>query len=136
MAIYATTDDVQARLTRDLSADELAVLPAMLEDAGVILGAIAPGGSADAKRIVSCRMVIRALGDGSSGGVPMGATQGSMTALGYSQSWTIGSGGSSGEIYVSKLERQMLGLGNSIGSYSPVQELAPKPPEEACPCRE
>ena len=47
------------------------------------------------KKIVSCRMVIRALGDGSVSGVPMGATQGSMSALGYSQSWTISGGGSS-----------------------------------------
>lgn len=135
MAIYATTDDVQARLTRDLTADELAVLPAMLEDAGAVLDAVAPNGSADAKRVVSCRMVIRALGDGNAVGVPMGSTQGSMSGLGYSQSWTISGGGSAGEIYLSKLERQMLGLGNSIGSYSPVQELAPKPSEEDCPCK-
>lgn len=130
MAIYATTDDVQARIARDLTADELAVLPAMLEDAGVILDAIAPNATPDAKLTVSCRMVIRALGDGSSTGIPMGATQGSQTALGYSQSWTIGSGGSAGEIYVSKLERQMLGLGNAIGSYSPAQELVARPLED------
>ena len=48
---------------------------------------------------------------------------GSMSALGYSQSLTIGSGGASGELYLGKTDRQILGLGNQIGSYSPVQEL-------------
>jgi hypothetical protein len=48
-----------------------------------------------------------------------------MSALGYAQSWTIGSGGGSGEIYVSKMDKKLLGVGNAIGSYSPVQELVP-----------
>ena len=78
---------------------------------------------ASAKKIVSCRMVIRALGDGSASGYPIGASQGSMSGLGYSQSWTV-SGGSAGELYISKADRQLLGLSNSVGSYSPVQELA------------
>ena len=54
----------------------------------------------------------------------MGATQGSMSALGYSQSWTIGAG-SVGELYLGKLEKKLLGACNRIGSYSPVQEHAP-----------
>ena len=58
--------------------------------------------------------------------IPTGATQGSMSALGYSQSWTVGSGGSVGELYLSKLDKQLLGRSNSIGSYSPVQELVPE----------
>lgn len=125
MAAYATVTDVQARMTRDLSADEEAVCTTILDDAAVIIDAAAPNASTDAKKVVSCRMVIRALGDGGTG-VPMGATQGSMSALGYSQSWTIGSGGSTGELYLGKLERSLLGIGNSIGSYSPVQELVPE----------
>ena len=44
--------------------------------------------------------------------------------LGYSQSWTIGSG-SAGELYLSKLEKKLLGCGNSIGSYSPTEALVP-----------
>lgn len=123
---YATIEDVQARMTRDLSADEEAVGAALLDDAAVMIDAIAIDADADAKKVVSCRMVIRALGDGSTGGVPMGATQGSMSALGYSQSWTIGSGGSTGELYISKADRLLLGVGNAIGSYSPVQELVPE----------
>lgn len=124
---YATTADVQARMTRDLTADELAVCATLLEDAAVMIDAAAPNASADAKKVVSCRMVIRALGDGSSYGTPMGASQGSMSGLGYSQSWTIGSGGGVGELYLAKADRLLLGTANAIGSYSPVQDLAPAP---------
>ena len=68
-------------------------------------------------------MVIRALGDGDGTGVPMGATQGSMSAMGYSQSWTMSGGASVGELYLNKLDKKLLGSGNAIGSYSPVEEL-------------
>lgn len=123
---YATTEDVQARMTRDMSTDEAAVCAALLDDAAVIIDASATTASADAKRLVSCRMVIRALGDGGASGVPTGATQGSMSALGYAQSWTIGSGGSTGELYLGKTERRLLGLGDTVGSYSPTQALVPE----------
>jgi hypothetical protein len=53
----------------------------------------------------------------------MGASQGSMSGLGYSQSWTISAGGSVGELYLGKADKQLLGYGNKIGSYSPTQEL-------------
>ena len=123
---YATVSDVQARMIRDLSTDEQAVCNALLSDAAVIIDAAAPCASEDATLVVSCRMVIRALGDGDASGVPAGATQGSMSALGYSQSWTIGSGGGAGELYLSKADRQLLGIGNRIGSYSPAEELVPE----------
>lgn len=123
---YATPSDVQARMTRTMGADEQAVCQKLLEDAAVIIDAYNVNAAADAKLVVSCRMVIRALGDGESSGVPMGASQGSMSGLGYSQSWTIGTGGSVGELYLGKLERKLLGAGDKIGSYSPVQELAPE----------
>ena len=120
---YAEISDVQSRMTRAMSAAEQSVCGTLLEDAAVIIDAYGSGASADAKKTVSCRMVMRALGDGTAGsGVPMGATQGSMSALGYSQSWTIGSG-SSGELYISKTEKKLLGSGNQIGAYSPVQDM-------------
>jgi len=133
MTTYATVADVQARMTRAMSADEQAMCETMLEDAAVIIDAYNAEASADAKKIVSCRMVIRAMGDGESGGIPMGASQGSMTALGYTQSWTMGAGGAAGEMYLGRLEKKLLGAGNSIGSYSPVEELVPPPPPEATP---
>ena len=119
---YATISEVQERMTRTLTEDEQSVCSALLEDAAVIIDAYNSEASEQAKKTVSCRMVVRALGDGSSQGIPMGATQGSMSALGYSQSWTLGSG-SAGELYIGKLEKKILGAGESIGSHSPVEDL-------------
>ena len=126
MAAYATWQDVQARLTRTLSTSEQSVCSNLLDDAAVIIDSYNVNAPADAKLVVSCRMVSRALGDGDSGGVPMGATQGSMSGLGYAQSWTVSGGGATGELYLEKLEKKLLGVGDSIGSYSPVEELVPE----------
>lgn len=127
---YATTADVQARIRWTMNSDDLAVCSSLLDDAAVIIDAYNQNATADAKKIVSCRMVIRALGDGSDSGAPVGATQGSMSALGYSQSWTYGSG-SVGELYLEKIEKKMLGVGDAIGSYSPTEELVPQVDEGA-----
>lgn len=121
---YATYTDVQARMSRTLTTDEQAICTTLLDDAAVIIDEVNSNASADIKKIVSCRMVIRAMGDGSTD-LPVGATQGSMSGLGYSQSWTI-TNGSVGELYLSKLDKNMLGRSNSIGSYSPTQELVPE----------
>lgn len=121
---YATTSDVQARMLRTMSADETAMCGVLLDDAAALIDSYSTKASDDTKKIVSCRMVVRALGDGQTSGVPMGATQGSMSALGYAQSWTMGSGGATGDLYLSKSDRQMLGVLGKIGSYSPVEELA------------
>ena len=122
---YATVSDVQARMLRTLSTDEEALCGTFLDDVAVMIDGTNTNASADVKKVVSCRVVIRALGDGNDIGVPMGATQGSMSGLGYSQSWTISSGGSVGVLYFDKTEKKMLGLSNMIGSYSPSQELVP-----------
>ena len=123
---YATVQDVQDRMTRTMGTDEQGVCGKLLDDAAVIIDVYNVNAPADAKKVVSCRMVIRALGDGESSGVPMGASQGSMSGLGYSQSWTMGTGGGVGELYLGKLERKLLGCGDQIGSYSPTQELVPE----------
>ena len=120
---YATVTDVQNRMTRIMSQSEQAICATFLDDAAVLIDTFNKAASADAKKVVSCRVVIRELGDGDSSGVPVGATQGSMSGLGYSQSWTISSG-ATGEMYLSKLDKQLLGYGNKIGSYSPVEELS------------
>lgn len=119
---YATVQDLQQRITRTLTEAEQAVCATLLEDAGVLIDAFKKSAAEDAKKVVSCRMVIRAVGDGSDS-VPMGATQGSMSGLGYSQSWTIGGGGSVGELYLSKTDKAFLGTGNQIGSHSPLEDL-------------
>jgi len=121
---YATISDIQSRMTRSMSEAERVVCSNLLDDAAVIIDAYNSEADAEVKNVVSVRMVTRAIGDGTNAGIPMGATQGSMSALGYSQSWTIGSG-SAGELYLGKLEKKLLGCGNSIGSYSPVEALVP-----------
>lgn len=122
---YATTSDVQARMLRTMSESETSLCSTLLDDAAALIDSYDTSATDDVKKIVSCRMVVRALGDGQTSGVPIGATQGSMSALGYSQSWTMGSGGATGDLYLSKSDRQLLGVLGKIGSYSPVEELVP-----------
>ncbi len=120
---YAEIEDVAAGF-RTLSGDEPGKCAALLEEAALIIDAYSPAASAEVKKLVSCRMVRRQLGDDGEGAVtfPMGSTQGTASALGYSQSWTM-SGGSAGELYLSKLEKKLLGVGNRIGSHSPLEDL-------------
>lgn len=117
---YATVEDVEAGF-RELTEDEQSVCSALLDEAAIIIDAYNQNASADSKKVVSCRMVRRAIGD-SSGVAPIGSTQGSMSGLGYSQSWSLGSG-SAGELYIGRTEKKLLGSGNAIGSYSPIQEM-------------
>ena len=119
---YATVQDVQARLSYTMTTDQQTQCGYLLDDAATLIDSYQNQATSEAKKVVSCRMVIRALGADDTANVPIGASQGSMSALGYSQSWTIGSG-TVGELYLSKVEKRMLGIGNAIGSYSPTQEL-------------
>lgn len=122
MPAYASIQDVQNRLTRNLTADEQTVCTALLEDAGLLIDNYKSTAADEAKKLVSCRMVIRALPNGDMD-IPIGASQGSMSGLGYSQSWTMGAGGGVGELYLSKTDKQLLGGGNAIGSHSPLEDL-------------
>jgi len=122
---YATVEDVEARTSRSYTSEEEETITTLLDDAAVMIDSLTTSASADAKKIVSCRMVIRAMGDGAEGySIPVGATQGSMAAGGYTQSWTM-TGGTTGEMYLGKEDRRLLGLSNRIGSISPVEELVP-----------
>lgn len=123
---YATVDDVQARLTRALSDEEKTLCETLLEDAAVMIDSAAPDAAEDAKKLVSCRMVLRLIGNGEDAGAsyPVGSSQGSMSGLGYSQQWSLPSGGGAGELYIGKTERQLLGVGNRIGARSPLEDLA------------
>jgi hypothetical protein len=120
---YATVQELQARMQRELTETEQNICESLLEDAAVIIDAYNENAKPDAKRLVSLRMVRRSIGDGTAD-VPIGATQGSMSALGYSQSWTIGSG-TVGELYIGKEDKKLLGASNKIGSYSPTEALVP-----------
>lgn len=113
---YATIEDVEAGF-RPLDADEKAVCSALMDESGIIIDATAKCADADAKRVVTCRMVRRAL-SAAAEGLPMGATQGSIAAGGYSQSWSNSAGGA-GELYLSKQDRKLLHAGDRIGVSNP-----------------
>ncbi len=112
--MYADITNIEDRLGRELTESERITCESLLEEAAVIIDSVNKKASEDAKKTVSVRMVSRAIGY-SSDNVPMGATQGTMSALGYSQSWTM-SGGSTGEIFISRIEKQILGRRGSIGT--------------------
>ena len=123
---YALVEEVEVGF-RTLTQEERQRTAALLEEAALVIDAYGKDADPGVKCLVSCRMVRRLLGDGTGGETPllypMGATQGSATALGYTQSWTMGSSGSAGELYLSKLEKKLLGAGNRIGATSPVEGL-------------
>lgn len=118
---YATYEDVENGF-RTLDSDEQEMATALLDEAAIIIDAYNSSAGDDIKKVVSCRMVRRAIGDSDTSSFPLGATQGTMSAGGYSQSWTL-SGGSTGELYISKLDKKILGASNSIGSHSPIEDL-------------
>lgn len=124
MSKYATTSDVAAGY-RALSSDEEAVCTQLITEAETIVDALAPDAEAENKKLVVCRMVRRALGS-MGGSSPLGATQGSQTAGPYSQSWTI-TNGSTGQLYLERLDKRLLGIGSRIGTHSPVEDLCGGP---------
>lgn len=118
---YATVQQVEAGF-RELDTDEKAVCTALLDEAAIMIDAAESDAAADVKRVVSCRMVRRVIGNTDSDLAPIGTTQGTVSAGGYSQTWTVG--GTTGELYLSKTEKALLGVGDRIGAYSPL-EAAP-----------
>lgn len=122
---YATVADVQARMPQEMSEMEQNICSNLLDDAAIIIDCYNADAALDNKRLVSIRMVLRAVNLDPD--VPVGATQGSMNALGYSQSWTMPTNASVGEEYIGKLEKKLLGIGNSIGASNPLAILCPPP---------
>lgn len=118
MSAYATVQDVQDRMSATMTQDQESICSNLLNDAAIIIDAYNADADLDAKNLVSIRMVIRAMQADES--IPIGATQGSMSALGYSQSWTTGTGSSVGELYLAKLDKKLLGVGNAIGASNPL----------------
>lgn len=122
MAAYATCENVEKGY-RELTEDEQEKAAALLDEAAIIIDAYAsPAAENEAKKVVSCRMVRRAMGDETGLQIPMGASQGTVSGLGYSQSFTYGTG-ASGELYLTKQDKKLLGVSGQIGSYSPVEDL-------------
>lgn len=119
---YATFEDVSKGF-RELTEDEQNKATALLDEAAIIIDSYNSEAAEDVKKLVSCRMVRRILETNDFSGMPMGISQGTMSALGYSQSFTLPSGGASGELYINKAEKRLLGVGNKIGTHSPVEDL-------------
>ena len=120
---YATYQDVQARMSSTMSASEQSICTNLLDDAAVMIDSYNSTADDSVKKIVSIRMVLRSMSV--SDGVPIGATQGSMSGLGYSESWTVSSG-AVGELYFGKEDKRLLGISNSIGASSPLEDLVYK----------
>lgn len=121
--VYATVEDVEKGF-RPLSETEKEAAANALDEAAILIDAVAKNAAAEVKRVVSCRAVRRAIGSGGdavAAQMPFGASQGSMSALGYSQSWTM-QGGSVGEVYLTKTEKTMLGAAGRIASVSSLEE--------------
>lgn len=115
---YATVSDVQARMARTMSESEQSICSNLLDDAAVMIDSYNSVAAANNKKLVSIRMVIRAMNADSD--IPIGATQGSMSALGYSQSWTMGTNTSTGELYLARADKKLLGVGDAIGASNPL----------------
>ena len=114
---YATVADV-LKLLPDLSADGQQKAETLLDYAANILDALVNVDPTDEQQAallsqVSVNMVVRAVS--ASMADAFGASNMSMTAGAYSQSWTYSN--PSGDLYLTKLERQLLGISASyIGS--------------------
>lgn len=117
--MYATVEDIRKR-TDSAFSDELC--ETLLNDAAAIIDLYNDEADEEIKKIVSCRMVIRALPN-SDESMPIGANQGTISALGYSQTWTMSQGATVGELYLNKLEKKMLGCASKVGSHSPIECL-------------
>jgi hypothetical protein len=117
---YASIDDVRKRMGKAFDDTKKEMCEAMLDDAATIIDAYNKKASEDAKKIVSCNMVIRVISCGDTDG-PIGSTQGTASALGYSQTWTLGTG-SIGELYLTKLDKKLLGANCKIGFLSPYEQ--------------
>lgn len=111
---YATPDDLKARypsVGADATED---IMRAVLGDAtDLIRTALGDATPSDATlRRVCCEVAARAIAGSSSG--MLGATQGSTTVGPTSQSLTFSQG--SGELYLTRAEKQSLGIGQAAFS--------------------
>lgn len=140
MAAFATTNDLATRW-RPLSAQEEATAQALLDDAAAVIRAECPGieerlapsdGSAPTldpavPLLVSCAMVKRAMMSGEMGGVK--STQ--ETAGPFSQSLSFAN--PTGDLYLTKAERRMLGCGSQVAFSVPMGPCDTDPLYEVLP---
>ena len=118
---YADVSDLEARW-RELNEAEQARAEVLLADASAVLDSLVDVDETDTEqleicKIVVCNMVQRSMV--ASEADAYGITQQSMTAGVYTQSVTYSN--PSGDFYLTKMERKMLGISNGyIGSIRPM----------------
>jgi hypothetical protein len=120
MATYATVADVEARW-RPLSASETTLAETLLGDAAVMLDSMVDTTDPDerlskALTIVSANMVIRSLMATTSDS--FGVSQTSIAGGPYSQTYTYSN--PTGDLYVTRQEKKMLGCGSSRVGWAPL----------------
>lgn len=117
---YATVSDIESRW-RALSQDEQSRASVLIDDASAMLTALVDVDSDDSEQAqllkqVCCSMVIRAMS--ATEADTFGASQMSMTAGPYTQSWNYAN--PSGDMYLTRLEKRLLGITSGyIGSIRP-----------------
>lgn len=119
---YISKDDFEKNF-RSLSDEEGKQFDEIAKEASALIDSYAPNADEERKIIVCMRVVRRALSNMQSDMIPMGATGGTYSALGYSQSFQL-SGGTIGEIYLGKTEKKMLGVSDKIGMSSVLENMA------------
>lgn len=114
---YASHSDIEARW-RTLTTSEQAQADTLCADASAIIDSLVTVdvSKIELAKVVCCNMVIRAMSASQSDAY--GLSQSSMTAGPYTQSWSYAN--PSGDMYLTKLDRQMLGITRGyIGSIRP-----------------
>lgn len=117
---FAEVSDIESRW-RELSTTEQTRASVLIDDASAMLTALVNVDTDDEEQAqllkqVCCSMVIRAMSATESDA--FGASQMSMTAGPYTQSWNYAN--PSGDMYLTKLEKRLLGITSSyISSIRP-----------------
>lgn len=118
---FAEVSDIEARW-RELSTSEESRATVLIDDASAMLKKLVDVDVADTRqlellKIVCCSMVIRAMSATESDSY--GASNMSMTAGPYTQSWTYSN--PTGDMYLTRQEKRLLGIASSvIGSIRPM----------------
>lgn len=118
---YAEVSDIESRW-RSLSPTEQSRASVLIDDASAMLDALVDVDTDDDEQAqllkqVCCSMVIRAMSATESDA--FGASQMSMTAGPYSQSWNYAN--PSGDMYLTKLEKRLLGITSGYISSIPAK---------------
>lgn len=116
---FATVQDLESRW-RELTEDEAERAEVLLDDAAVYLSALVVVDAEDeqqqeALKIVSCNIVRRMMNVSDD---LYGVSDATMTADIYSQRYTFAGGG--GNMYITKPEKRMLGIGGTLTNIRPV----------------